>query len=742
MALLITGILTAGCRDESATDERPNVLLITLDTVRVDRLGCYGHAAARTPNIDALARRGVRFDRAYAHTPYTLPSHATMLTGLYPNGHGLHVNFQGAVHQDSPSLSSTMQQNGYETGAFVASGVLDRRFGLARGFDVYDDLSDRPLDASQQVERAADEVTANAVKWLANLKASPFLAWVHYYDAHDPHLPPEGFRDFDDLYDGEIAFVDSQVGRLLAELERTGRLANTIVIVTADHGEAFGEHDEEGHGLLVYDTTMHIPLIVAGPDPIRPATVEQTVGLVDLYPTIVAAARMTALPAVASALEGRSFLPALQGQEMPAIPLQIESEYPLRAYGWAPLYGLIHERWKYIRAPSEELYDLVDDPLEANNLSGAEPDLRERLAAQLTRLRETGPRRDAQAVHLGLDARNALSALGYVEGEDVEAGSTSSELADPKAMVNVANSAARARALLRMGNSAAALALVVPLLEISPQSGHLWLLLGSAQLAENRPREAVVSFQKSLESFPSSTERLRSLADALAASGQKDEALVRYREALAIDPMDGQSEGRLGSFLANSGKLDEALVHFQRFVELEPNSPNARTNLANCLFALGRFAEGVGELEHALRADPKCGPAHRAMYTVRRQVSGRPAAIAALRAAIAAVPEDAYYRSRLAFELATPRAATQAALQEADALLRACVQKSPQDPVLLDVLGIVRARHGDFAGATQAATAALRNMSGARQSAPGNAELAGSIQARLNLYATGQPYLE
>jgi arylsulfatase A-like enzyme len=265
---LCAALAVAACSGSKTPDARPNVLLITLDTVRADRLGCYGYARARTPNLDALAKRGVRFERAYATVPYTLPAHASILTGLYPPAHGLHVNFQGSVPAEAQSVAAGFQAAGYRTGALVASGVLDRRFGLARGFDSYDDLHDRPLNQSSQVERPGSEVSAAAVKWLEQASSKPFFAWVHFYDAHDPYEPPEGFRDFAEPYDGEIAFVDVQVGRLVAALERLGKLANTWIVVVADHGEAFGEHGEFGHGLLVYDSTMHVPLIVAGPAPL------------------------------------------------------------------------------------------------------------------------------------------------------------------------------------------------------------------------------------------------------------------------------------------------------------------------------------------------------------------------------------------------------------------------------------------------------------------------------------------
>ncbi len=742
-AALVAAAL-AGCGGGASQDARPSVataapdapsvLLVSLDTVRADHLGCYGHAAARTPNLDALAKRGVRFERAYAHTPYTLPSHATLLTGLYPGAHGVHVNFQGAIAAESTPIAESLAKLGYRTAAFVASGVLDRRFGLARGFGLYDDLSGRPVSPSEQVERPGNEVADAAIAWLSKTDRVPFFAWVHFYDAHDPYAPPEGFRDLADPYDGEIAFVDAQVGRLLAALERAGRLANTFVVVVADHGEAFGEHGEEGHGLLVYDSTMHVPLIVAGPSQVRGGAVAaDPVGLVDVAPTLLELLR---LPASKDA-EGTSFAAELRGETAARSPLWIESEYPLRSFGWAPLYGVVSGAWKYVQAPTEELFDLGQDPREETNRSASDAEVRARLAGELEKLRRKATRRAAKDVHLGLDSRNALSKLGYVEGEDVGDATSIRGLVDPKTMTKVALGAVRARAQLRAGDFAGALATAAPLVEASPQSGHLWQIQGSAQLGLGRAADAIASFERSLASFPKSTERLRLLGDALLAAGRPDDALARYRAALDADPQDGQSESRLGLWCARAGKIDEALQHFQRFVELEPNSPNAQTNLANALFSKGRFPEGVARLQRAIALDPRCTPAYRALYAVHKQRRERDAAIGALRSAAVALPEDASFRALLAWELAAAPASTKEAWREAESLARAAAAQAPQDPTAPDALGIALAREGDLQGAIEAARSAAD-----RARSRGDERLAAAIEARIATYASGKSFVE
>jgi len=733
---VLSAAACSGAEDGAAkaSGTRPNVLLVTLDTVRADRIGCYGYSRAKTPHLDALANRGVRFSRAYAHTPYTLPSHATILTGKYPDAHGVHVNFQGSIHPEALTLTEILRRDGYRTAAFVASSVLDRRFGLARGFDDYDDLSARPLSKSTQTERPGGEVTQAAVRWMGNPSDKPFFAWVHYYDAHDPYVPPEGFRDFEDPYDGEIAFVDHETGELVASLERSGVLANTLVVVTSDHGEAFGEHGEIGHGLFVYDATMHVPLILAGSTSLRPGTTfDAPVGLVDLLSTVL---DLLGLPAQAG-VDGRSLRPALEGVRGDDVPLEIESEYSWRSFSWAPLHGLVSGPWKYIHAPRDELFDLSADPGETKNLAEDRADVRESLAKTLARLRAASNPVRPGDVHLGEDTRMAISRLGYVEGAPVDEDSTWLGLKDPKDMVDVFVDFAHARSLARAERHAEALQIAVRLTARSPESSELWAFQGKTQLTLGRTKDAVASLERSLVGFPDSVERLRLLGDALLADKRTDEALARFRRALEIDPLDGQSHGRLGQFHARAGSFDQAIPYLQRFVDLEPTSPNAHTNLANGLFGGARFEEGIAHLKEALRLDPVCVPALESMITVRKALRQDDAMVEALRAAVAALPEAPSFRARLAWALATLPNSREPAHQEALALAQALARESPADPAVLDLLGVALARRGDFRGAAEAAQKAV-SLAEERGQEP----MVRAFRARLEMYRSDRPYLE
>ncbi len=277
---------------------KPNVVLVTLDTTRADRLGCYGYAPARTPNLDALAHRGALFTQAATTVPLTQPAHSSILTGMYPTYHGMRVNGGTALAASQVTLAEALSEKGYETAAFIGAFVLDGRWGLNQGFDLYDDKFDlgkyKHLDLGS-VQRPGNLVVDAALGWMEGHKQAPFFAWVHLYDPHVPYEPPEPFlsqfagRGVEGLYDGEIAFADAQVGRLLAWLKRNGLDERTVVVVAGDHGEGLGSHGEGTHGYFVYDYALHVPLIVAAPFPeLRGVRVESQVSLVDVFPTVLA----------------------------------------------------------------------------------------------------------------------------------------------------------------------------------------------------------------------------------------------------------------------------------------------------------------------------------------------------------------------------------------------------------------------------------------------------------------------
>src|SRR5438093_12246839 len=375
-------LVSVGCRERAAPvapAARPNVLLVTIATLRADSLGCYGRAAAATPTMDALAGRGVRFATAVAHVPLTGPSHASILTGRTPLGHGFRDNGGYVLLPHAKTAAEQFRQAGFRTAGFVSGFPLDRRFGFDRGFDTYDDHLPRGNDPRRTpyVERLGDATTDAALRWLAGPappSGAPFFLWVHYYDPHAPYEPPgtlaQRFRTAPD--DGEIAFVDVQLARLLRALDEgePGRLGRTLVLVTADHGESLGEHGEGTHGLFVYDATLRVPWIMAGPG-LDPGRVASTVARgIDVLPTLLDYAGLAPAPGI----EGRSLRPAAEGREMSDAPAYAESLYAEREFGWAPLHAWRTARFKLIDAPRPELYDLDADAGERTNRVAELPD--------------------------------------------------------------------------------------------------------------------------------------------------------------------------------------------------------------------------------------------------------------------------------------------------------------------------------------------------------------------------------
>jgi len=712
---------------------RRNVLLVTLDTTRADRLGCYGYEAARTPRLDGLARRGVVFERAYAHVPLTLPSHATLMTGVHPRGTGLHTNFQGALPDELPTLAEAFAQRGYRTAGFVAAWVLDREFGLARGFQRYEDLSGLETREDRVSERRGDEVVDGALAWLAEPSERPFFAWVHLFDPHDPYEPPEGF-DVGQPYDGEIAFVDHQIGRLLDGLEASGELESTFVVVLGDHGESLGEHGEATHGLFLYDATMRVPLIVAGPPPIAPGIrVTTPVGLVDVAPTVLG---LMGWPAAAT-IEGRDLGPALTGQELPARPVHGESEYGLSAFAWAPLFALVTGDWKYVAAPAPELYDLARDPAETRDVAGSEPERAARMDDALQAAHRAGAMRNARDVQLGSDASAHISALGYIGGTRSSALRDLEGLRDPKGMTHVLAGVMRAKALVDAGRHAEAAEQLAPLLEDSPESDEVWSLYGTALLALERYAEAERALAKSLRIDPRNASRLVNLGDAQRRTGQPEAARKSYEAAIASEPGLAKAHGRLGFLDAGSGRIDTALVHMHRFVELEPASANAHTNLANVLFVSGDAEAGLRAVGRALECDPGCLQAHDTLIGFLLGRGRRAEAIQALRRAVRGAPGELRFGTHLAWLLAVTDGAAESRPGEALELARASVAAEPGAPRSHDVLGAALAAAGDFDGARFEAERAAQLAADA-----GLVPLEQAIRTRIERYRTARPWRE
>ena len=423
--------LLVACATDTRHAHKQSVVIVTLDTTRADYLPMYGSGIVQTPAMDRLAREGVVFDRAESVAPLTLTAHTSLFTGLYPPRHGVRDNAAAPLTADHPTLAEILHGQGWHTAAFVGASVLAADRGLSRGFDVYDDGG--TAQAGRSPRRPANEVIDGALAWLFAASESPFLLWVHLYDAHAPQSPPDEYRRAypADQYSAGIAFADSQLGRLLDALDRQPSTRDTIVVVAGDHGESLGDHGEFEHGIFLYESALHVPLVVRAPD-VRRGHIQDLVSLVDVTPTVLG---LLGIRSVAS--DGVSLVASLCGRDGPATRwVYAESMYP-RHFGWSALRAMRDTRYKFIEAPRPELYDLDADPFEDHNLASVQPDvvarMRARLGALDTSAKAADPR-SSREVPAALRAR--LMSIGYVSGA---ASPAAGEAPDPKDFIQLFN---------------------------------------------------------------------------------------------------------------------------------------------------------------------------------------------------------------------------------------------------------------------------------------------------------------
>jgi len=644
---------------------RPNVVLISIDTLRADRLGCYGYAGAETPAFDALARQGTLFRRAYSPLPLTLPAHATMLTGLEPPAHGLVDNGLTAVALGAPTLAERLQAAGYDTAAFVAAFVLNRVFGLDRGFDLYDDGPPAETELQGLFHGVADarERLDAALAWLARPRARPFFLFLHLYDVHAPHVAPGPFarRFASRPYDGEVAYVDSQVRRLLDVLEARGLASHTLVILTADHGESLGDHGEQTHGILVYDATLHVPLILRLPGNVPAGrVVEDPVGLADLTPTVL---DLLGLPPSGPS-HGRAQLGSRSGG---ARVLWAQSDYAARHYGWARLRSVRRDRWKFIDAPRPELYDVSRDPAETRDVASEQPAVVAEMASVLARLEvELGRARPA-APPTGPDdeTRGRLAALGYVTGEPPPG-----PLLDPKDGIG------RLRGL----DDAA------PALE-----------RGGPELARAEER-----FRQLTKEFPLQGHFHLGLGRTLESLGRFADAEAVYRETAGREDVRIPALARLVALAVRRGDAEAEVAASRRLVEIAPRHAASRRLLAEALERAGRDADAEAAYRESLRLDPSSRSA-RASWCRFLMARGRIAEADAVRRDLAR--EQPAEAESLALEGLALQA--QGQLRQALERLDAAVAARPDEPRLLADRGLVRLEAGDVRGARADLEAAL-----------------------------------
>ncbi|MGQ9801526.1 MAG: sulfatase-like hydrolase/transferase [Candidatus Saccharicenans sp.] len=575
-----------------------NVLLITLDTTRTDRLGCYGYQAGWTPSLDELASSGVRFQNAYCQVPLTLPSHASILTGLNPCRHGVHNNGNYALSPQSTTLAEILQEQGMKTAAFVASFSVDSRFGLDQGFETYDD-SFEPGKAfkSYNAERPADRVYESFARWLEKNYSSRFFAWVHFFDPHFPYNPPPEFarRFRDEPYDGEIAFMDRYVGRVMELIKIYGCQDRTLVVIAGDHGEAFGEKVEQGHGLFLYEMSVRVPFIITGPGLPVGQVINQPVQLVDIMPTVL---DLLGLQAPVD-FDGQSLKPLLVGRKLKPADIYLESFFPRENYGWSELLGLISGDWKFIQSPNPELYNLKTDPGENNNLYTPDHRQAERLKERLEKIIREASGLGTTRREMTPAEQERLRSLGYLQ---VAAPGTSGALPDPKDRLEELRAYQEAGFLEIRGKLEAAERAYARLVEIAPALESSYLNLSRVQGLQQKHLEAAATLRRGLEVLPSSDRLLAKLAQTLLLAGKQQEAREASYRALAINPDNYDALVAALMISEEQGRIEEALALAERALKIEPENEMVRLSQAENLVRSGRQIEAA-EIYARLLAD-------------------------------------------------------------------------------------------------------------------------------------------
>src|SRR6266404_3275004 len=596
----------------------PNVVLITIDTLRADHLGCYGYQKIKTPNIDGLAANGTRFTRAFTAVPVTLPSHTAMLTGTYPMLSGMHDFSANKLSPQQPTLATVLKQSGYATGAVVGSAVLDSRFGLNHGFDFYYDhfdfsrLEEANLD---EMERPGNVVADVALDWLAKNSQKKFFLWMHLYDPHFPYHPPEPYsREYAaQPYDGEIAFADEQVGRLLRFLKEKGIYQNTVIVLCGDHGESLGEHGEKTHGFFIYNATMHVPLIIHLPGKSATQTVSDPVSLVDLMPTVLAATGLD----IPSQVQGRSLVPALRGEKIDQDrTLYGETFLPRLHFNWSELRGAENAKYHFIDAPRPELYDLAKDPGELRNLFPEKKAVAEEMRAKLAGLIREYSAGKELAEKTGLDPAlmERLKSLGYAGfsgGGDPTI--TNRDLPDPKDRIVTYELISDAIADSQHGRYQESIEKLKAAIKTEPQSVPAHYLQGLNYYRSKMFSESVNELQKAVQLSPDYSLAVFNLGMAQAHAGQIDDAIATLRRALQLDSTNFEAAYNLGVAYIQKKEMQPAVEAFQRSIAINPDLARSHQALGETLIYLDRLDEAIAELRKAVELAPQEPAMHRAL---------------------------------------------------------------------------------------------------------------------------------
>ncbi len=580
------------------------VFLITLDTTRADHIGCYGYKKIETPNIDTVAQEGVLFTNALCQVPVTLPSHVSIMTGLYPPEHGVRHNTGNILKENVVTLAEMLREKGYRTAAFVSAYAVARKWGLAQGFESYDDFfaadEEGMLDLTPKAERRANITIASAIDWIRRNKDAKIFLWIHLFDPHADYEPPMPFSEKykESPYDGEIAFMDGEIGKLWQFLKAEKLWNDSLIILLGDHGEALGEHHEKTHSTLIYNSTIRVPLIMKSRSLPKQRTIEDVASTVDILPTILDYLKLP----VPSELKGKSLLSFVNGNTHDQRDIYMETLSPRINYGWSELTGLRRGKWKFIQAPVPELYDLEKDPHETVNLSLKEKDMAKELARALGEMQKGFERSGggySQSVVIDDESRDALLSLGYVSASLSRSGKGQHK--NPKDLAFLEADVIRCTDALEIKDYTEVIKICNSILAQDPENKAAIQMSALALMKMEKQDAAIDRLKKLLDLYPDDLQGPKLLCKLYMRKKMFPEAETVLRQALDYYPDSFTYNFEMALCLYTQRRVNEALPWAEKAVSANPSNFLGYAFLANCYAILGMNDQANIYLEEAKR---------------------------------------------------------------------------------------------------------------------------------------------
>ncbi len=670
-----------------------NYLIITVDTLRADRIGCYGFSGVQTPTMDMWASKGIKFEKCIAQTPLTLPSHASLMTGTHPLFHGVRDNGGFLVPQELTTLAEAMKQYNYKTSAFVASYVLDSKWGLNQGFDHYFDkfdLSKYKSISLGNIQRRGDEVVKEVIPWLEKNRQHKFFTWVHLYDPHTPYDPPSPYREMYPKrpYVGEIAYTDSLLGELWQYLKDNGLTEKTILIFASDHGESLGEHQESAHGFFIYQEGVHVPLILVTPfEELQGLSRSAVVSLVDIMPTVLDLAHIP----VPAQVQGKSLLSFFFKKDSEKEYFAYsETYYPRFHYGWSELKAYQNSQHKMIVAPELELYDLSLDPQEMNNLAESQPSMTRELFSLINEFMEKTERGafEMDYSHMDEETRQKLAALGYI-GTFTKASMEGRRLGDPKDKIVIFNQLSEARELGLQGEFERASEMIQAIIVEDPDVIDAHFALGNLYFNEGQFENALETFQRALERKPNDSFTVVNIANSYIQMDKLDDAERAIVNALDMMPPDSQIYLILGNIKNRKKEYQEAIIHYKKCIELNPNSASAYSALGGVYVATENLVEAESYLTAASELNSELGQLHYNLALLFEAKGDLSRAMEEYKRELANIP----YNFRASYNLSRLYR-IQGRVQEEEEQLKATMEINPRFPLSYFYLARIHLNRG------------------------------------------------